>query len=90
MGKLNELGITVGTNNKAEKIFDSLFPDFMKVEYETPSQYVQQYWNAYCLNPERTNNLNGKNIRIYTCNFMYQGRYLTHFSECKSSFCSKC
>lgn len=67
MGKLNDLGITVGVNNRAEIIFDSLFPDFMKIEYEMPSQYVRKYWDAYSLNPERNNNLNGKIFEYILC-----------------------
>jgi len=60
MGKLNELSITIGKDNKAESIFDSLFPDFSTVEYSKPSEYVKKYWDAYCNNPERNANLNGK------------------------------
>ena len=32
MSKLNQLGITVGANNKAEVVFDSLFPRFLNVK----------------------------------------------------------
>lgn len=60
MGKLNELSITIGKENKAELIFDSLFPNFLEVEYSKPSEYIKKYWNAYCENPERNANLNGK------------------------------
>lgn len=60
MGKLNDLSITIGKDNKAEIIFDSLFPSFLEVEYEKPSEYIQKYWNAYLFHPERNNNLNGK------------------------------
>ena len=60
MGKLNELSITIGRDNKAEAIFDSLFPNFLEVNYKKPSEYVQKYWNAYVSHPEGNNNLNGK------------------------------
>lgn len=40
MGKLNELSITIGRDNKAEVVFDSLFPDFLNIEYEKPSEYI--------------------------------------------------
>lgn len=60
MGKLNDLSITIGRDNKAEQVIDSLFPDFFKVEYNSPSEYIQKYWNAYVIHPERNNNLNGK------------------------------
>ena len=60
MGKLNDLSITIGRDNKAEIVFDSLFPNFLEVEYEKPNEYIQKYWNAFSLHPERNNNLNGK------------------------------
>ena len=60
MGKLNELSITVGNGKKAELVFDSLFPNFLEIKYDKPSEYIQKYWNAYLLRPERNNNLNGK------------------------------
>ena len=47
MGKLNDLSITIGRDNKAEIVFDSLFPNFLEVEYEKPSDYIQNYWNAF-------------------------------------------
>ena len=60
MGKLNELSITIGRDNKAEVIFDSLFPNFLEVDYKKPNEYVHKYWNAYVSHPEGNNNLNGK------------------------------
>ncbi len=60
MGKLNELSITIGKSNKAELIFDALFPNFLEVEYNKPSDYISKYWKAYQEHSEGNNNLNGK------------------------------
>jgi len=60
MGKLQELGIVIGKDNKAEMIFDALFPDFLDVKYSKPSEYVAKYWTEYLKHPEKSNNLNGK------------------------------
>lgn len=60
MGKLNELSITIGRDNKAEQVFDSLLPNFLEVEYNKPSEYILKYWAEYSKHPERNNNLNGK------------------------------
>lgn len=60
MNQLNQLGITVGKDNKAEIIFDSLFPSFLEIKYNKPSEYISMYWNAYQNHPEGNNNLNGK------------------------------
>lgn len=60
MNKLNQLGITIGINNKAEIVFDSLFPSFLDVKYKQPSDYIKLYWKQYEKHPDRSNNLNGK------------------------------
>lgn len=60
MNQLNQLGITVGKDNKAEIIFDSLFPSFLEIKYNKPSEYISMFWDAYQKHPEGNNNLNGK------------------------------
>ena len=60
MGKLNELGIIIGRNTKAELIFDSLYPNFLEVEYTKPTEYITKYWNEYSKHPEKNNSQNGK------------------------------
>jgi hypothetical protein len=60
MNQLNNLGITVGKDNKAEIVFDSLFKDFRKVKYKNPTDYITTYWNAFKNHKESNNNLNGK------------------------------
>lgn len=60
MNKLNQLGITIGKDNKAEVVFDSLFPSFLDVKYDYPSDYISTYWEAFQKHPEGNNNLNGK------------------------------
>lgn len=60
MGKLNELSITIGKDNKAEMVFDSLFPNFLEVKYSKPNEYIKKYWNKFSEHPDRNNNLNGK------------------------------
>jgi hypothetical protein len=59
MSRLNDLGITVNGNKKAEVVFDSLFPSFLEVDYQKPSDYITTYWNAYKAHREGNNNLNG-------------------------------
>jgi len=57
---LNQLGIVLGVDTKAGKVFDSLFPNFMDIKYNTPSEYVSIYWAAYQKVPDMNSNLNGK------------------------------
>lgn len=60
MGKLNQLGITIGLDNKADFIFNSLFENFLEIKYDKPSEYISIYWEKYKNHPEVNNNLNGK------------------------------
>jgi len=60
MGVLNTLGISAGANNAAAATFEKLFPSFLDVSYETPSDYVGKYWKTYLNRQNRNNNLNGK------------------------------
>jgi hypothetical protein len=90
MGKLNDLRITIGRDNKAELIFDSLFPNFFEVKYDKPNEYIQQYWNAYNLHPERNNNLNGKVFEYILATLCVREGIFANLYECKSCFCPKC
>jgi len=61
MSILNKLGITVGINNKAGIIFDSILPNFFNLKYKKPTDYISTYWEAFQKHPiKRNNNLNGK------------------------------
>ena len=57
---LNELGIVIGTNNKASNLFEELFPNFMEIEYKNPHEYISKLWSLYIKTEERSSNLNGK------------------------------
>ncbi len=57
---LKKLGITVGIDTKAGNVFEGLFPSFMEVKYNNPSDYVKIYWDAYTQVPNMNSNLNGK------------------------------
>lgn len=86
MGKLNELSITIGRDNKAELIFDSLFPNFLLVEYEKPSDYVRKYWEAYSTHPERNNNLNGKMFEYILATLCVRENILPIYMSAKVAF----
>lgn len=60
MSILHQIGITIGENQKASTIFESLFPSFLKVKYKKPSEYISLYWDAYKKCPDTNSNLNGK------------------------------
>lgn len=60
MNQLNNLGITIGKDNKAEIVFNSLFSDFRTVNYSLPSEYINIYWEVFKGQNGVNNNINGK------------------------------
>lgn len=88
MSILNELGITVGKNNIAEKIFEDLFPSFFEVEYKKPSEYVSKYWNAYEIIPEakRNKNLNGRMFEYILATLFVRENILPLYLSAKVAF----
>lgn len=86
MNKLNQLGITVGRDNKAEIVFDSLFPSFINVKYKDPSDYVRTYWDAFEKHPERNNNLNGKIFEYILATLFVRENILPFYMSAKVAF----
>lgn len=86
MSTLNQLGITVGVNNKAEIIFDSLFPSFLDVNYINPANYVSMYWEAFQKHPEGNNNLNGKIFEYILATLCVREKILPLYMSAKVAF----
>jgi hypothetical protein len=86
MNKLNQLGITVGKDNKAEVVFDSLFPSFMTVKYKKPSDYITTYWEAFQKHPEGNNNLNGKIFEYILATLFVRENILPLYMSAKVAF----
>jgi hypothetical protein len=86
MNKLNQLGITIGINNKAEVVFDSLFPNFMEIKYDKPSDYIRIYWDAYQKHPEGNNNLNGKIFEYVLATLFVREDILPLYMSAKVAF----
>ena len=47
MGYLHDIGIVAGENTQAAKVFETLFPDFMKIKYLFCSIYIDECWTKY-------------------------------------------
>lgn len=86
MGKLNELGITIGRNTKAELIFDSLYPNFLEVEYTKPTEYITKYWNEYSKHPEKNNSQNGKVFEYILATLCVRENILPIYLSAKVAF----
>ena len=86
MSVLNKLGITIGTNNKAASVFDSLFPSFIDINYKVPSDYIAAYWEAYQKHPEGNNNLNGKIFEYILATLFVRENILPLYMSAKVAF----
>lgn len=86
MNQLNQLGITIGQNNKAEIVFDELFDSFLNVKYSKPSDYVTQYWDRYTKHGENNNNLNGKIFEYVLATLFVREGILPIYMSAKVAF----
>jgi len=86
MSVLNKIGITVGINNKAEYVFNSLFTNFLEVDYQNPSDYVSIYWNKYQETRDFNNNLNGKIFEYILATLCVRENILPLFLNAKVAF----
>lgn len=86
MSKLNQLGITIGVNNRAESVFNGLFPDFIKIPYKKPSDYVTQYWSKYQESQAGNNNLNGKIFEYILATLCVRENILPMYMSAKVAF----
>lgn len=86
MGILNDLSITIGKDSKAELIFDNLFHNFLEVEYDKPSEYIERYWNAYALHAQKNNNLNGKIFEYILATLCIREGILPFYMSAKVAF----
>lgn len=86
MSKLNQLGITVGKDGKANIIFDNLFLNFLDIEYDKPSEYISIYWEAYKIHPEGNNNINGKIFEYILATLCVRENILPIYLSAKVAF----
>ncbi len=86
MNKLNQLGITIGINNKAEIVFDSLLSNFLSLKYKKPAEYIQIYWSQYEKHPNRNNNLNGKIFEYILATLFARENILPLYISAKVAF----
>jgi len=83
---LRKLGIVKGKNTKAEQVFDGLVSSFMDIRYQKPSEYIQQYWDAYQTVPNASNSLNGKIFEYILATLCVREGLLPLYLEAKVAF----
>ena len=93
MGLLQDLGIVRGDDTLAGGIFEDLFPSFFDIEYNTPSDYINIYWNAYLyfrknsdLNEQQQRGVNGKIFEYILATLLIRENILPIFLSSKVAF----
>ena len=83
---LKELGIIQGSDTKAGNAFEALFPNFMDIKYNTPSEYVKIYWNKYLQIKDKNTNLNGKVFEYILATLCIRENILPLYLSAKVAF----
>jgi hypothetical protein len=86
MSSLYQLGITLGKKNKTVEVFDSLFPSFLEVKYNKPSEYVLKYWSKFEKIPKRSQILNGKIFEYILATLFVRENVLPLYISAKVAF----
>jgi hypothetical protein len=93
MGILRDLNIVKGEQNLASKIFEDLLPSFMDVDYETPNEYVERYWNEYLAvrdllipNEQTRRGVNGKVFEYILATLLIREKIFPIFMNAKVAF----
>lgn len=93
MGLLQDLDIVKGTSTIASGIFEKLFPSFIEVDYEKPSEYISKYWNAYTEqrdkfldNEQQKRGVNGKIFEIIIATLLIREKIYPIYMNAKVAF----
>jgi hypothetical protein len=93
MGILRDLNIVKGEQNLASTIFEDLLPSFMEVDYQTPNEYVEQYWNEYLAvrdnlipNEQTRRGVNGKVFEYILATLLIREKIFPIFMNAKVAF----
>jgi hypothetical protein len=83
---LKHLGIVVSDSTKAGAIFETIIPDFRKIEYEKPSEYIKICWDKYLTYTDKNNNLNGKIFEYILATLCVREGLLPSYLSAKVAF----
>lgn len=83
---IKKIGL-IQTSGVVEKKFTSLLGgDFRNVEYKSPHEYVQKYWDAYQLTTGKSAVVNGKVFELIIETLLYREGILPFYIQAKAAF----
>lgn len=83
---LKKLGIVSGNDTKAGDLFEKLFPDVLKIDYKTPSDFINKLWTKYSQHTDKNNNLNGKIFEYIIATLCIREEILPFYLSAKVAF----
>ena len=93
MGILKNLNIVRADDGQAASIFEELFPSFLEIKYNTPSEFISIYWDAYLKiretkipNEQTRRGVNGKLFEYIICALLIREEILPIFINAKVAF----
>jgi alpha-glucosidase (family GH31 glycosyl hydrolase) len=87
MSILKKLNLIQSNKSKSAMIFESLFSDFRAVQYKTPDQYVEMYWEEYQNRiVAKNNSLNGKVFEHIITTLLYREGILPFYLNAKVTY----
>ena len=86
MSLLKDVGIVASDLNKADKIFESLYDNFLMLPYSCPSEYISKYWSFYQNSRKKNNNLNGKIFEYILSTLFIRENLLPLYLSAKVAF----
>jgi hypothetical protein len=94
MGLLQDLDIVKGNGTLAARIFEELFPSFMEVDYNKPSDYILIFWNKYLVNrnnyslneQQQQRNINGTIFEMIIATLLIREKIYPIYMNAKVAF----
>lgn len=86
MSILKKLDIVVGEDKIAAGIFEEVCPDFMRINYRKPSDYINQVWGCYENRPKKNSNINGKFFEYLLATLFIREGILPFYLSAKVAF----
>ena len=83
---LQELGVVIGKDKKASRIFEKHFSNFMQIKYTKPSEYIQELWGEYKKKNVSNASLNGKIFEYILATLFIREGILPLYMQAKVAF----
>jgi hypothetical protein len=85
MGQLKNVGIGSGFGNETTDLFEKIIPDFLKIKYSFPNDYVSQVWQMY-EKKRNSNSLNGPFFELILATLFIRENLIPFYLQAQVAF----